>query len=47
MNEIRRTKIIATIGPASEKEEVMRDMMLAGMNLSLIHIFLCEDLPKL
>ncbi|MGE4566440.1 MAG: pyruvate kinase, partial [Acidimicrobiales bacterium] len=30
----RRTKIIATIGPASESEPVLRQMMQAGMNIA-------------
>lgn len=31
---MRKTKIICTIGPASESEEVMRELMLAGMNVA-------------
>ncbi|MFQ5557432.1 MAG: pyruvate kinase, partial [Acidimicrobiales bacterium] len=37
---IRRSKIVATIGPASESEEVLREMIAAGMDvarLSLAH----------
>lgn len=30
---MRRTKIIATLGPASASEEVMRNLMLAGVNV--------------
>ena len=30
----RRTKIIATIGPASESEEVLRGMIRAGMDVA-------------
>ena len=29
--EMRRTKIVCTIGPASESEEKLRELMLAGM----------------
>ena len=29
----RATKIIATLGPASEKPEVLRDMIRAGLNV--------------
>jgi pyruvate kinase len=29
----RTTKIIATLGPASEKPEVLRDMIRAGLNV--------------
>ncbi len=28
----RATKIIATLGPASEKPDVLRDMIRAGLN---------------
>lgn len=31
---MRKTKIICTIGPASESEEKLRELMLAGMNVS-------------
>lgn len=31
---MRKTKIICTIGPASENEEVLRELMLAGMNVA-------------
>lgn len=31
---MRHTKIVCTIGPASEKIEVLRDMLEAGMNIS-------------
>ena len=31
---MRRTKIICTIGPASESEEKLRELMLAGMNVT-------------
>lgn len=37
---MRRTKIICTMGPATDNEDVLRDLMLNGMDvaLSLIHI---------
>ncbi len=31
---MKRTKIVCTIGPASEKEEILRELMLAGMNVA-------------
>ncbi len=31
---MRKTKIVCTIGPATDKENVLRDMMLAGMNVA-------------
>lgn len=33
-NNLRHTKIVCTIGPASEKVEILRDMLEAGMNIS-------------
>ena len=34
---IHRTKIVATIGPASSSPEMIRDMMLAGMNVARLN----------
>lgn len=34
---MRKTKIICTLGPASEKEETIRSMMLAGMDVARIN----------
>ena len=31
---MRKTKIVCTIGPASESEEKLRDLMKAGMNVA-------------
>jgi pyruvate kinase len=31
---MRKTKIVCTIGPATDHDEVMRDVMLAGMNVA-------------
>ena len=31
---MRKTKIICTIGPASENEDKLRELMLAGMNVA-------------
>ncbi len=35
---MRKTKIICTIGPASESEEKLRELMLAGMNVNRSYI---------
>ncbi|MBR8831784.1 MAG: Pyruvate kinase [Chroococcopsis gigantea SAG 12.99] len=35
--EEKRTKIVATIGPASDSQEVMTQMMLAGMNVARLN----------
>ena len=32
--ELRKTKIVCTVGPATDKEEVLRQMMQAGMNVA-------------
>ncbi len=34
MKDIRKTKIICTLGPATDKEGVLRQLMLAGMNVA-------------
>lgn len=34
----RKTKIVATIGPASDSDEILRQMMLAGMNVARINL---------
>lgn len=34
---MRKTKIICTIGPASDKEEVLTQMCLAGMNVARLN----------
>ena len=34
---MRKTKIICTIGPASEKEEVLTQMVLSGMNVARLN----------
>ena len=33
----RKTKIVCTIGPATDKPEVLREMMLAGMNVARLN----------
>lgn len=35
--QMKRTKIIATIGPASEKEEILRKMIEDGMNIARLN----------
>ena len=34
---MRKTKIVCTIGPASESEEVLRELCLAGMNVARLN----------
>lgn len=34
---MRKTKVICTIGPASQKEEVLRELMLSGMNVARLN----------
>ncbi|HLW39485.1 MAG TPA: pyruvate kinase, partial [Brumimicrobium sp.] len=34
---MKRTKIVATIGPASSSKEVLKEMMEAGMNVARIN----------
>jgi len=34
---VRKTKIVCTIGPASESEEVLRELCLAGMNVARLN----------
>ncbi len=46
----RRTKIIATIGPASESEPVLRDLIRAGMDVARLgtaHSTLEENAERL
>lgn len=48
--KMRKTKIICTIGPASDNEETLRKLMLAGMNVARInfsHGNYEEQLPKI
>ena len=37
---MRKTKIVCTMGPATDNPEILRDLMLAGMNVgsSIIYI---------
>lgn len=35
---MRKTKIICTLGPSAESEEVMRELMLAGMNVARFNL---------
>ena len=37
MKSFRKTKIIGTIGPASDNEETLRELMLAGLNCARIN----------
>ena len=35
---MRKTKIVATIGPASNNYETLKDMVLAGLNIVRINL---------
>ena len=35
--DMRRTKIVCTLGPATEKEEVLRQLMLEGMSVARLN----------
>lgn len=37
MSDKKRTKIICTIGPATEDDDVLRNMMLSGMNVARLN----------
>ena len=36
--EIRKTKIVATIGPACDSPELLREMIAAGMNVTRLNL---------
>jgi pyruvate kinase len=38
MNSLRKTKIIATIGPASNSPEKLREMIAAGMDVARLNL---------
>ena len=44
---MRKTKIICTIGPASESEETLREMCLAGMNVARLKFSHCPHPEQL
>ena len=33
LNDIKRTKIVCTLGPASQSEEVLKELILNGLNV--------------
>jgi len=37
-NRLRRTKVIATIGPACDNEDTLREMIAAGMNVARLNL---------
>jgi pyruvate kinase len=34
---MKKTKIVCTIGPSSEKEEVLRELIINGMNVARLN----------
>lgn len=36
-SNMKQTKIVATLGPASDKKEILREMILAGMNVARLN----------
>jgi len=40
---VRKTKIICTIGPACNGVEIMREMMISGMNIARINLYHSEN----
>ena len=42
LSTVRRTKIICTIGPASESESCIRDLIKEGMNVARINFSHCK-----
>ena len=43
MHKQQKTKIIATIGPASDSEETIKDMIAAGMSVARINLSFGTD----
>ena len=37
-NKLRKTKIVATIGPASDSPDILREMIAAGMNVARLNL---------
>jgi pyruvate kinase len=38
MNNLRKTKIVATIGPASDSPDTIKEMIAAGMNVARLNL---------
>lgn len=34
MKTLRKTKIICTLGPSTDEESILRELMLSGMNVA-------------
>ena len=38
LNNLRKTKIVATIGPASDSPDILKEMIVAGMNVARLNL---------
>ena len=43
MPSAKKTKIVATLGPATSTKSVLRDMILAGVNVYFVQIFFIRE----
>ena len=39
MDQIKKTKIVATLGPSTEKKEILEKMILEGVDVFRINFF--------
>ena len=46
MPELRKTKIICTLGPSVDDEETLRQLILAGMNAARFNFSMARTSPS-